>query len=197
MPQVNASIYVVSALAGNAWRESHINPTVGQQGGTAFGIFQWDGSRKTALQNWLTANGYDLTDPVGQMEYLIVEDDWVGSYGGISSLTEFFNSQSTNVSTLTQAFCKCWERPGKPFMQERIDFAYEALTYIAGHSTDVSITEWETEPMYYLSKAQALRNAVLMYRYYSGGVVPPTPPTPPKPTGKRTKIPVWMLVRYF
>ena len=74
MPEVNASIYVVSALAGNAWRESHINPTVGQQGGTAFGIFQWDGSRKTALQKWLIDNGYELTDPVGQMEYLIIDN---------------------------------------------------------------------------------------------------------------------------
>lgn len=193
MADVNPSIYVISALAGNAWRESHINPTVGQQGGTAFGIFQWDGSRKTALKQWLSDNGYSETDPDGQMEYLIVENDWQGSYAGISSLTEFFNSDSTNVATLTQAFCKCWERPGKPAMQERINFAYEALTYIAGHADDESINSWETEPMYYLSKAQALRNAVLMWRYYSGGVTPPPHPTP---TGGRKKMPVWMMVRH-
>lgn len=193
MPGLNVSIYVVSALAGNAWRESHINPTVGQQGGTAFGIFQWDGSRKIALQVWLQDNGYNLTDPNGQMEYLVVEDDWQGSYAGISSLTEFFNSTSTNVSNLTQAFCKCWERPGKPAMQERINFAYEALSYISAHASDESITTWETEPMYYLTRAQALRNSVLMYRYYSGGIAPPPHPTP---TGKKSKMPVWMMIRY-
>ena len=79
MPELNASVYVVAALAGNAWRESHINPTVGQQGGTAFGIFQWDGSRRNALLEWLSDNGYSKDDPYGQMEYLLVEDDWLGS----------------------------------------------------------------------------------------------------------------------
>lgn len=193
MAGIQASIYVVSALAGNAWRESHINPTVGQQGGTAFGIFQWDGTRKTALKNWLSENGYSNVDPYGQMEYLIVENDWQGSYGGISSLTDFMGSDSTNIATLTRAFCYCWERPGKPAMQERINFANKALSYIAEHANDASITGWETEPMYYLTENQALKNAVLMYRYYSGGVTPPPHPTP---TGEKKKMPVWMMVRH-
>lgn len=193
MADIQSSIYVVSALAGNAWRESHINPTVGQQGGTAFGIFQWDGARKTALKNWLSENGYSDVDPYGQMEYLIVENDWQGSYGGISSLTDFMGSDSTNITTLTRAFCYCWERPGKPAMQERINFANKALSYIAEHANDESITGWETEPMYYLTENQALKNAVLMYRYYSGGVTPPPHPTP---TGGKKKMPVWMMVRY-
>ena len=189
MADIQSSIYVVSALAGNAWRESHINPTVGQQGGTAFGIFQWDGTRKTALKNWLSENGYSDVDPYGQMKYLIVENDWQGSYGGISSLTDFMSSDTT----LTRAFCYCWERPGKPAMQERINFANKALSYIAEHANDASITGWETEPMYYLTENQALKNAVLMYRYYSGGVTPPPHPTP---TGEKKKMPVWMMVRH-
>ena len=41
-----SSIYVVSALAGNAWRESHINPTLGQ--GEFAGI--------TSLQEFLTSS---------------------------------------------------------------------------------------------------------------------------------------------
>lgn len=193
MADIQSSIYVVSALAGNAWRESHINPTVGQQGGTAFGIFQWDGTRKTALKNWLIENGYSDVDPYGQMKYLIVENDWQGSYGGISSLTDFMSSDSTNITTLTRAFCYCWERPGKPATQERINFANKALSYIAEHANDASITGWETEPMYYLTENQALKNAVLMYRYYSGGVTPPPHPTP---TGEKKKMPVWMMVRH-
>lgn len=191
-----SSIYVVAALAGNAWRESHINPTVGQQGGTAFGIFQWDGSRKTALKKWLSDNGYSETDPYGQMQYLEVEGDWQGSYGGISSLSQFLNSTSTDVAMLTQAFCKCWERPGKPAMEQRIAFANKALTYIYAHAEDETIVHFETEPMYYLSEAQALKNAVLMYRYYSGGSpVPPEPPTP-TPTKGKTGMPLWMKIRY-
>lgn len=163
------SIYVVSALAGNAWRESHINPTLQQQGGGAFGLFQWDGGRRDALQEWLADNGYQVTDPNGQMQYLIFEGDWQGEYGGITSLDEFLNSDSTDVDMLTTAFCTCWERPGIPALDERIQFANKALDYIRSYANDTSITTWETEPMYYLSESQALKNAVLMYRFYSAG----------------------------
>lgn len=163
------SIYVVSALAGNAWRESHINPTLQQQGGTAFGLYQWDGGRKDALLTWLSDNGYTNVDPNGQMQYLIVENDWQGEYGGISSLEEFLSSQSTDIALLTTAFCTCWERPGVPELDERIAFANKALEYIQDNANDSSINTWITEPMYYLSEQQALNNAVLMYRFYSAG----------------------------
>ena len=186
-----SSAYVISALAGNAWRESHINPTLSQQGGSAFGLFQWDGSRKQSLLDWLSENGYNSTDPIGQMQYLVVENDWLGSYDGISSLTEFLQSQSTDIASLTTAFCTCWERPGIPALEERIEFANKAHEYIISHAQDYSISEWETEPMYYLSEEQALNNAVLMYRYYSaggggGGI----------PSKKKKKMPVWMMIRY-
>ena len=186
-----SSIYVVSALAGNAWRESHINPTLGQQGGTAFGIFQWDGSRREALYTWLEANGYERTDPVGQMKYLVVENDWQGEFAGITSLQEFLTSSSTNIAQLTEAFETCWERAGKPALQERIDFAYKAYDYIQEHANDSSITAWETEPKYYLSESQALNNAVLMYRFYSaGGGGGGTP------SKRKKSMPVWMMIRY-
>ena len=186
-----ASIYVVSALAGNAWRESHINPTLSQIGGGAFGLFQWDGDRKTALLNWLNDNGYDDTSPTGQMQYLIVEGDWIGSFGGISSLEEFLTSTSTDVAMLTEAFCTCWERPGVPALAERINFANKALEFIKINANNTSIVDWETEPMYYLSERQALHNAILMYRFYSaGGGGGGTP------SKRKKKMPVWMMCRY-
>lgn len=186
-----SSIFVVSALAGNAWRESHINPTLSQIGGGAFGLFQWDGGRKTALLNWLRENGYADTSPNGQMKYLVVEDDWIGTFDGISSLTEFLTSTSTDVESLTEAFCTCWERPGVPALEERIEFAYKALSYIKLHANDTSIVTWETEPMYYLSEEQALRNAVLMYRFYSaGGGGGGTP------SKRKKKMPIWMWIKY-
>ena len=186
-----SSAYVIAALAGNSWRESHINPTLYQMDGSAFGLFQWDGERKTALLNWLSDNGYENTSPNGQMQYLVVEDDWIGSYDGISSLTEFLQSNSTDIASLTTAFCNCWERPGVPALEERIEFAYKALSYIQLHANDTSIVEWETEPMYYLSEEQALHNAVLMYRFYSaGGGGGGTPST------RKKKMPIWMWIKY-
>jgi len=186
-----ASAYVIAALAGNAWRESHINPTLSQLGGGAFGLFQWDGSRRDALLTWLNENGYENTSPIGQMEYLVVEGDWIGTFDGISSLMEFLTSSSTNVASLTKAFCTCWERPGVPALNERIEFAHEALEYILLHANDTSIVEWETKPMYYLSRQQALHNAVLMYRFYSaGGGGGGTP------SARKKKMPIWMWIRY-
>ena len=156
------SIYVISALSGNAWRESHINPTLNQLGGSAFGLFQWDGERRDNLLTWLSENGYDKNDAYGQLQYLIIEDDWIGEYDGISSLTDFLNSQSRNIASLTTAFCNCWERPGIPALDERIQFANKAFDYITLHAQDTSINTWITEPMYYLSEEEALNNAVLM-----------------------------------
>ena len=46
-----SSPYVIAALCGNAWQESQINSGLHQVGGTAFGLFQWDGTRNT--QVWL------------------------------------------------------------------------------------------------------------------------------------------------
>lgn len=188
------SIFVVSALAGNSWRESHVNPTIGQNGGSAFGMFQWDGVRKTRLLEWLRTNGYSATSPQGQMEYLVVENDWMGTNHGISSLGQFLHSDSTDVAGLTEAFCKCWERPGVPAMQDRLDFAFAALDFISEHAEDENIFTWKTEPQYYLSWQDALNNAVLMYRHYNGGVTPPIPPHPHPEGRKGGKI--WMWVRY-
>lgn len=186
-----SSIHVISALAGNAWSESHINPTVKQYGGTAFGLFQWDGNRKTELLNWLKSNNFEATDPVGQMQYLVVENDWIGTHNGISSLSEFLKSESSDIPSLTEAFCFGWERPGVPALENRINFALKAFDYITKHAQDSSITSWETEPMYYLTEKQALNNAVLMYRYFSsGGGGGGTE------TKKKHKMPVWMMIKY-
>lgn len=184
------SIYVVCALAGNAWQETHVNPIVGVGGDSSAGLWQWDGTRKENLYNWLTDNGYELTSPEGQMQYLVVEDDWQGSYGGISSLTEFLNSTSTDIEMLTTAFCNCWERPGKPELENRIQFAKDAYDYILEHANDKTITTWETQPEYYLTYEQALKNAVLMYRYYTaGGGGGGTPGT------EKHKMPIYMYLR--
>lgn len=184
------SVYVVSALAGNSWVESHINPTVTQYGGTAFGMFQWDGTRRTALLEWLSDNGYADTSPEGQMSYLVYEDDWIGTYDGISSLSDFLYSDSTDIDSLTTAFCNCWERPGTPNLDDRIDFARDAYEYILLNANSSSITTWETEPMYYLDWSQALNNAVLMYRFFSaGGGAGGTS------ASAKSGLPVWMMTK--
>lgn len=165
---MGVSIYVISALCGNAWRESNINPALNERGGGGFGLFQWTGDRKTALLNYLSKQGLPSTDPNGQMQYLIEENDWIGTSYGISSLDEFLKSTSTNIAQLTEAFMVCWERAGVQKLQERIDNANKCYNYIQQHANDTKITTWIIEDRY-LSESEILNNAVLLYRFYSDG----------------------------
>lgn len=163
------SLPVIAALCGNSWRESNINPGLEEKGnGIGFGLFQWSFERRTALENWLKENGYELTSPEGQLQYLIIEDEWQGSFGGISSLQEFFTSTSTDVPMLVEAFMKCWERPAESDPSQRVAWAKQCQDYILAHANDTSITAWVISNEY-LTEAEILNNAVMMYRYLSSG----------------------------
>lgn len=183
------SIYVIAALCGNSWRESGINPGHSQVGGTAYGMFQWDGERRTNLENWLTENGYALDSAIGQLEFLIYEDDWIKNFGEYNTLQEFLTSDSTDIPYLTQCFCYNWERPGVVEIDERIAYAQQAAEYIMNHAQDTSITQWYASADA-LTTEQTLNNAVMMYRYYSTGGGGGT-----DVKGKH-KMPVWMMIRY-
>lgn len=183
------SIYVISALCGNGWRESYINPSLGEFGGGGYGLFQWTGSRRTALETWLTQNGYDLTSGEGQLEFLIYENEWQGEFNGISSLTEFLESNSTDIDMLTEAFMTCWERPGVPALSERIQDAYKAYNFIISNANDSSITDW-IKPNRALTESESLNNAVMLYRHLSSGG------GGGDPGKKRHRMPLWMKIKY-
>ena len=189
------SLPVISAICGNAWRESHVNPAFAQVGGGAYGIFQWDGSRRTAFETWCTQNGFSLTDGNAQLQYLIVEDFWSSAraheYGyPFNTLTEFLQSTSTDIAYLTEVWCRCWEIAGVEAMDERVQFANDAQLYIMAHAQDTSIIEW-IYGQRYLTTEEALHNSVFIYRFLSaggggGGTV-----------GEADKgMPLWMKIRY-
>ncbi len=181
---------VVAALAGNAWVDSHINPTLVDYDEQTLGLFQWYGTSNVAMQGWLTAEGYSHTDPEGQLLWLIHEDKWNGQLYNITSLSEFLHSQSTNIDQLTEAFYLCWEgMPGN--LAERQQFAREALAYIVNNAQDSTINMWYTTPMKYLTREQAWNNAVMMYRFLTAGGGGGGTPTDAK---KKKKI--WMWIRY-
>ena len=189
------SLPVISAICGNAWRESHVNPAFAQVGGGAYGIFQWDGSRRTAFETWCTQNGYSLTDGNAQLQYLIVEDFWSSAraqeYGyPFNTLTEFLQSTSTDIAYLTEVWCRCWEIAGVEAMDERVQFAQDAQLYIMAHAQDTSIIDW-IYGQRYLTTEEALHNSVFIYRFLSaggggGGTI-----------GEADKgMPLWMKIRY-
>lgn len=196
---VGASLYVIAALCGNAWQESTINSGLHQVGGTAFGIFQWDGGRKQALLSWLTQNGYASDDPYGQMIYFIEEPgSWIANVeslnNGISTLREFLETDITDIHLLTRLFCDCWERPGVPALENRYARADQCYQYINDHAQDGTITEWVIGNRY-LTEAESLNNAVMLYRTLAfGGGGGYTEGNPPRLINKMKP---WMLNRKF
>lgn len=188
----SSSMYVIAALCGNAWRESSINPAINEiDTGAGYGLFQWTGDRRTNLETYLASNGYDVTSAEGQLQFLIVEDDWIGSFGGISSLEEFLNSSSSDIAMLTEAFMTCWERPGVPELQQRIDYANKCFDYISANAQNPDINEWK-KSNYLLTEEETLNNAVMLYRYMSAGGGGGG-----KPGKANKKMPVWMWIRYY
>lgn len=60
-------------VLANIQNESSFLPTASGDSGTSYGICQWHNTRKTAMINWCTNNGYDYTSLTGQLNYLKYE----------------------------------------------------------------------------------------------------------------------------
>lgn len=192
------SLYVICAICGNFWSESHINPglweglTVGNPG---YGLGQWTNNsetdRRTKLFQWLEENGYSQDDGNAQLEYLIHENVWYkNGYGeNFDSLQDFLNSDSTDLQMLTYAFLQGWEGIWNGTEVERYQRALKCYNHIREHANDTSITSWVVGNKY-LTESEILNNAVLVYRFLSsggggGGTYYP----------HRKKMPIWLMLR--
>lgn len=196
------SIYVISAICGNFWQESTLSPGVWQNLTPGlptdlrkgYGLGQWTNvngdthGRLYQLTTWLTENGYEQDDGDGQLAFLLYENLWIphADYT-FQTLTEFLQSDSTDIEMLTHAFNRCWEGIHDQSWDLRVEFANRCYKYIQDHYDDKSITRWYTENIY-LPESNTLNNAVMIYRYLTDS----TPPIKPK----KSKMPIWMWIKY-
>lgn len=215
-----SSMYVVAAICGNWWQESGINPGVYEglrvvpltdnsvYGG--YGLGQWTNSvqydvyRRTALVEWLRANGYADDSAEGQVAFMYHENYWISKShsGGYTSLQAFLQSTSTDLATLTAAFLDAWEGIySDAQFQLRYANAQRVFEYIQAHAQDSSITTWAVGNRY-LSEEERLNNAVLLYRMISaggggGGFWPNWPQWTPKPPNRKRagKMPLYLYLR--
>lgn len=200
--QERYSIYVISAMCGNFWQESNINPAIWESliAGTwtdlnkGYGLGQWTNTggdthgRLYQLYDWLNSNGYAVDDGDGQCQYILVENTWYPKteYPEFQTQQDFLTSDSTDLTRLTHAWNWCWEGIHDDSWDTRVGYAELCYDYIVAHKDDTSITAWVTGNRY-LSTNEILNNAVMMYKYFGGGS-----PTPSRPT----KMPLWLMLRY-
>lgn len=84
MPQ-----HIAEGFAMNVKDESNFNPTAVGDGGNAYGLAQWNGPRKRALETYAASVGGDVSDPEVQMDFLMheLETNEAGSWAKIQGAT--------------------------------------------------------------------------------------------------------------
>lgn len=176
----NYSLYVIAAMCGNFWTESNINPAIWENLDMGnytdlmkgYGIGQWtntsssgSGARLINLNSWITSNGYNMYDGNAQLQYIKKENIWYknNSYS-FQSLSEFLNSESTDLTMLTNAWTRCWE--GITPQPQRVTQANTIYNYLVDHKDDSGLS-W-VKGNRFLSEAEIKNNAVLVYQYFNG-----------------------------
>lgn len=200
------SAYVASAMAGNFWQESNCNPGVWESLEVVdwttlkrgYGLGQWTNTegdthgRLYQLHQWLQSNGYSDDDGNGQCAYIVAENYWIPKtgYTDYNTLSDFLQSDSTDLEFLTHTWNMNWEGIHDSSWDTRVENAKKCYNYIIAHANDTSITAWIAKNNY-LSEAEILNNAVMLYRYFSaGGGGGGT-------AGKvKRKVPLWMMLKY-
>ena len=105
-----------AGIVGNLQQESNIDPNA--PGG---GIAQWIGDRWTNLVNFAAANGTSPNDFQTQLNFLWQELNTSES-GSLTALR-----QTNDPAAAAQSFSDNFERPGTPMMQNRIQYAQNAM----------------------------------------------------------------------
>jgi len=175
---MNSSLQVIAAICGNFYQESGINPGIWENltvGAPGFGLGQWTDSpptvmRRTALFDWLDANGYARDSGEGQLKFLVHENIWVPSLISQSSyntLTEFLNSSDTNTRNLTLEFMYHWEGINDGTDNIRIEEAERIYNLFL--ADDGTRRPW-TATNSYLTQTETDNNALLIKDFFSGAM---------------------------
>jgi LysM repeat protein len=129
----------LSALCGNMWHESSINPSMHELGygdsmSYGYGLVQW--TPGTKLSDWCAANGLDYTlgdSQLARIDYEVNNNiQWIAkSTYGYTTFAQFRqNSGGWSVDYLTEMFMNCYERPAAATanLADRQSFANTAYT---------------------------------------------------------------------
>lgn len=94
----------------------------GSRGG--WGIAQWTGPRRLAMERWSRAHGLDPASDEANEGYLL--DELRGSEAAAVTALKL----CATLEQATETFCRAFERPGIPALADRIVWARKALRAI-------------------------------------------------------------------
>lgn len=133
----------VAAAMGNIQMESGFDPSVVERGsGLGFGLVQWTGGRRTAIEKYAADQGRDVNDVNLQIEFLVQElkgdgiwmENRTKNYS-FGYLTKDDWENGTDIVKATQSFMGGFEGPdyndNKNHIADRIEYAkmyYEEFT---------------------------------------------------------------------
>lgn len=187
---VTPSIYVVSAMCGNFWQESGINPAMWEGNNTpgdypwdmhilgrGFGIGQWTNvmgdanGRLWHMGIWVEARApYYQFDGTNQILYILEEKYWVPKpeYPEFRSLNDFLTSQSTDLARLTHAWNLCWEGIRDSSWDARVGYAQQCYDYIIDNLDKPDMFGGMYFGQRYLTVPERLNNAMWVYLVLNG-----------------------------
>lgn len=209
--------YVISAICGNFWRESTMNPGIWESliPSTWDHVYQYDGiggyglggftntyqsstglydMRLERYHDWCVANGYHEDDGSATMYYIVfVERLWAGHYNN-DAFDDWLNTTETDLYTLTDDWCRRWEGNPGDHMGERYAHAQTAYDYIQQHKGDDPRSYSWVSGNFFCSEPQILNNTMCIYFWFTSYYTPGGGGGGNKP--KRNKrLPIWMMLR--
>ena len=192
-----SNLRVVAAICGNFFQESGVNPGIWENmtvGAPGFGLGQWTDNppsvmRRTALFDWLDANGFPRDSGQGQLEFLIYENLWIPSLitqSQYNTLTDYLNSASTSIHDCVLEFMYHWEGINDGSDGIRVQEANRFYNlFLNDPGTRIPWTARNS----YLTQTECDNNALLIKDFlYGTSPTPPTPPTPITPTDEELMV---------
>ncbi len=124
--------HVAHAITANMIAESGLDPSInevsptveGSRGG--FGLLQWTGPRRVALEEAASQQGVDPSDVDFQLDYMDAE------LGGPERRASAALSRASDTAEATELFSNLYLRPGAPRMENRLNYARELDEQAAG-----------------------------------------------------------------
>lgn len=139
----------IAGIMGNMQKESGMDPSRAEAGGTGIGLCQWSFGRADKLRRMAAERGVPWTDLGFQLEFFWDHDIWQTEWGSTYRVSGGYANPSpapgtrvsgskagfmaaASVEDATEQFCYGWEKAGFPRIDGRIAEARRYYDAIAG-----------------------------------------------------------------